>query len=165
MQKHDKALGSYLFILVAVALVLACASYKYSPEQAVAEPITEPIASIEVIEHIPEPPQPEPQLEYIGEFTITGYCPCEQCCGKWAGGNTASGTVPTAGRTVGADWGILLAGTNIYIEGYGYRTVEDKPAKHIIERYDGKIIDLFCSTHSEALKIGRQKTKIYKVVK
>lgn len=37
------------------------------------------------------------QGTYLGKFTITGYCNCSQCGGQ---GMTASGTVPTAGRTV-----------------------------------------------------------------
>lgn len=27
----------------------------------------------------------------LGEFTLTAYCSCEKCCGKWADGVTASG--------------------------------------------------------------------------
>ena len=131
------------------------------PEQVAAEPI----ASIEVIGYTPEVPQVEPQLEYIGEFTMTGFCPCEQCCGKWAGSNTASGTVPTSGRTVGADWSVLTAGTEIYIEGYGYRVIEDKPAGWIIKKYDEEIIDVFCATHEDALAVGRQTVKVYQSIK
>lgn len=161
-KKYDKVVILFLMVIIIWALLIALMIELYGTEQALAEPI----ASIEVIEYIPEPPQPEPELQYIGEFTITGYCPCEQCCGKWAGGKTASGTIPQAGRTVGADWGILPAGTAIYIEGMQeYRTVEDKPAEWILERYDGKIIDVYCATHDEAKSIGRQQVKIYKVVK
>jgi len=108
-----------------------------------------------------EPKQVASEKLYIGEFVITGYCPCAKCCGK-AGQDTASGTKPTAGRTVGADWSVLPAGTEIFIEGLGYRTVEDKPADWIIDRYNGKIIDVFCNTHEEAKKIGRQVVKVYK---
>ncbi len=39
------------------------------------------------------------QGKYLGNFTLTAYCNCAQCCGT-AGNLTASGTVPTAGRTV-----------------------------------------------------------------
>ena len=39
------------------------------------------------------------QGTYLGNFTLTAYCNCAQCCGT-AGNLTASGTVPTAGRTV-----------------------------------------------------------------
>jgi 3D (Asp-Asp-Asp) domain-containing protein len=98
---------------------------------------------------------------YIGEFVITGYCEDRACCGKWLGDNTASGTKPTVGRTVGADWATLAPGTKLFIEGVGYRTVEDKPAKWIIKRYAGKIIDVFCKDHATALKIGRQVVKVY----
>ena len=31
-----------------------------------------------------EPEQPVQHLEYIGEYTVTAYCSCEQCCGIWA---------------------------------------------------------------------------------
>lgn len=37
--------------------------------------------------------------KYLGNFTLTAYCNCAQCCGT-AGNLTASGTVPAAGRTV-----------------------------------------------------------------
>ena len=39
------------------------------------------------------------QGKYLGNFMLTGYCNCAQCCGT-AGNATASGAMPTAGHTV-----------------------------------------------------------------
>ena len=61
------------------------------------------------------------QGKYLGNFTLTAYCNCAQCCGT-AGNLTASGTVPTAGRTV-AMAGVPF-GTQLLINGTVY-TVED----------------------------------------
>ena len=41
--------------------------------------------------------------KYLGKFYITHYCPCARCCGAGGGKVTASGTKPTAGRTVGVN--------------------------------------------------------------
>ena len=30
---------------------------------------------------------------FLGEFTLTAYCPGRCCCGKWANGYTATGTL------------------------------------------------------------------------
>lgn len=38
--------------------------------------------------------------DFLGMFRLTGYCNCTICCGKWAGGATASGVMPTPHRTV-----------------------------------------------------------------
>lgn len=147
---------SGLTMLIVASIICLVVLNIIDAKQAVAEPITQ----VKIAE-----PYIEPEQLYIGEFTITGYCSCEKCCGKWAGSNTASGIKPTAGRTVGADWSVLPVGTDIYIEGLGYRTIEDKPADWIIQRYDGKIIDVYCKDHATALKIGRQTVKVYKSVR
>ena len=57
------------------------------------------------------------QGKYLGNFTLTAYCNCAQCCGT-AGNLTASGTVPTAGRTV-AMAGVPF-GTQLLINGTVY---------------------------------------------
>lgn len=39
----------------------------------------------------------------LGEVVTTGYCSCSICCGQWAGGHTASGTVPKGNHTLAVD--------------------------------------------------------------
>jgi 3D (Asp-Asp-Asp) domain-containing protein len=107
----------------------------------------------------------EPVREYIGEFTVTAFCPCVKCCGIWSNPDnpvTASGYPALEGVTVGADWATLPVGTVIEIEGIGRRTVQDKPAGWIVEKYDGKVLDLFFSRHEDALKFGKQILRVWR---
>lgn len=85
-----------------------------------------------------------------GTCTITFYCPCSRCCGTWAGGATASGTVPEAGRTVAAD---LPFGTRLMIEGHEY-VVEDRGV-------GGMWVDIFVDSHTEALQRGMYQAEVY----
>ena len=79
-------------------------------------------------------------------YKITAYCPCAKCCGK-ATGRTASGTKATEGRTVAAPKNFSF-GTKISINGKTY-VVEDRGGA-----IKGNRIDLFVSSHSEALRWG-----------
>jgi len=94
----------------------------------------------------------EPGLIYLGEWASTGYCPGACCCGEWASGYTASGTLATEGRTVAC--GSLPMGTEIYIEGYGYRVVEDLGVY-------GEWVDIFYSSHEAASAHGLQYVSVY----
>ena len=67
---------------------------------------------------------------YLGRFKLTGYCSCSICTGQWSGGSTASGTTPTAGRTIAM--GGVPFGTKLMINGQVY-TVEDLSLIHISE--------------------------------
>ena len=93
---------------------------------------------------------PVAQATLYGVCTISHYCNCSQCCGKWAGGGTASGTTPTAGRTVAAD---LPFGTRLLINGHEY-IVEDRGVS-------GMWIDIYCDSHEEALQRGLYQTEVY----
>lgn len=97
----------------------------------------------------------QPKDIYAGEFEITYYCPCTDCCGK-TDGITASGTLAQEGITVAADWDILPLGSKIYIEGIGYRTVEDKGGAIV-----GQSLDVFVNSHTEALELGRHKADVW----
>lgn len=92
------------------------------------------------------------QGTYLGNFKLTAYCNCAQCCGT-AGNQTASGTWPQAGRTV-AMAGVPF-GTQLLINGNVY-TVEDlgTPYGHV---------DIYFNSHSEALAFGLQYADVYQL--
>lgn len=91
--------------------------------------------------------------EYLGNFKLTAYCNCSSCCGKWAGGATASGVMPTQGRTVAM--GGISFGTKLLINGNVY-TVEDRgtPYGHV---------DIYFNSHSDACNFGLQYADVYRV--
>ena len=97
-----------------------------------------------------------PELVSLGTYTLYAYCPCPKCCGQWSGGLTASGTVPEEGRTVAADWDVLPAGTELYIEGVGWRVVEDTGAG-----IDGQALDIYMDSHADALRFGVQEMEVW----
>ena len=91
-----------------------------------------------------------PKMHLWGVATITHYCNCSECCGVWAGGGTASGTCPTAGRTVAAE---LPFGTRLLINGHEY-IVEDSGVY-------GCWVDIYCDSHQEALNRGMYQAEVY----
>ena len=111
------------------------------------QPTTTPEPEPEVKEEVEEPEDTEESTESSGtvmQFKTTAYCNCSKCCGKWAGGPTASGVMPVAGRTVAM--GGVPFGTKIVINGHTY-IVEDRgtPFGHV---------DIYFNTHKEALNYG-----------
>lgn len=100
----------------------------------------------------------EPLMTSLGEYTITAYCSCEKCCGEYAKdrpldseGNPivygAYGIELTPNYSVAAP---LPYGKKIEIEGMGVYEVMDTTAQWVVDRYQGKIIDLYVSSHEEA---------------
>ncbi|MBS6194029.1 MAG: hypothetical protein KH828_00430 [Clostridiales bacterium] len=91
--------------------------------------------------------------KYLGRFKLTAYCTCRICCGKWAGGGTASGAAPTPGRTV-AMAGVPF-GTKLSINGHIY-TVEDRGTAY-------GHVDVLMGSHAEALQFGLKYADVYQV--
>lgn len=89
--------------------------------------------------------------KYLGNFKLTAYCNCAVCCGRWAGGPTASGKMPVQGRTVAT--GVLPFGTKLNIGGKIY-TVEDRgtPYGHI---------DIYMENHADAQAFGVRYADVY----
>lgn len=94
-------------------------------------------------------------LTYLGDWTITAYCPCEICCGVYSSGYTASGTLATAGRTIACN--DLPIGAQVMIDDCVY-TVEDTG----LSPYDNWI-DIYFDSHDEALAYGMQIKEVYLV--
>ena len=98
----------------------------------------------------PEPSPDSSQGRYLGKFRITAYCNCPKCGGQ---GLTASGTVPTAGRTVAMN--NIPFGTKLLINGIVY-TVEDRGVPY-------GTVDIYHNTHAEALDFGVMYTDVYQL--
>lgn len=109
----------------------------------------------EIVKILQVEPTPQPEFESLGMFETTAYCHCVKCCGK-DNGITASGTKATAGRTIAADTGLFPFGTELYINGNKY-IVEDRGGG-----IKGNRIDIYFSTHQEALQYGRKMVEVLK---
>ena len=83
---------------------------------------------------------------------VTAYCGCEKCCGQYADGITASGYKIQAGDKLIAAPPSFQFGTVLHIPGYGRASVKDRGGA-----IQGNRLDVYFSTHQEALNWGRQK--------
>lgn len=93
-------------------------------------------------------------MEYLGEYKITGYVPtCAHCCGK-TNGIGASGAQIQPGYSVAAPKGLAF-GTKLYIQGYGYYVVQDRGG------FGNKVIDVACSSHHSCNSITAKGIKVY----
>ena len=107
-----------------------------------------------------EPSEPnevteESDTQHLGKFKLTAYCACVKCCGKWANSLTATGTVPTQGRTIAVDPKVIPYGTQVVINGNTY-VAEDCGGA-----IKGNRIDIFFDNHSEALQFGVRHEDVY----
>jgi 3D (Asp-Asp-Asp) domain-containing protein len=93
---------------------------------------------------------------YVGNFKITHYCSCTIC--TWGTGITASGK-PVAEGMIATDWSVLPQGATVYIEHGGAaleKVVEDKGGA-----IQGNRIDVYVSSHEEALQLGVYWADVY----
>jgi len=110
-----------------------------------------------------EPTEPAKTETYY----LTGYCQCQKCCGKYAQNRPngvvygAGGVELTAGLSIASD---LPFGTVVRITGSngydGEYISQDKTARWVSKKYDGKIIDIYCETHEQALAVGNRQIQV-----
>ena len=120
--------------------------------------VTEPVEVEEVTEpvEVTEPTEETTTVDnnYLGEFKLTAYCACVNCCGK-SDGITATGTIATQGRTIAVDPTVIPYGSKVMINGHTY----------VAEDCGGAIkenrIDLFFDSHEDALNFGVQYYDVY----
>lgn len=92
--------------------------------------------------------------EYIGKFTLTAYCPCAECCGKWADGVTATG-LPAVPGIVAVDPEVIPMGSTIIIDGQKYLAADTGSG------ITGNHIDICMSTHDETVEFGVQTATVW----
>ena len=83
--------------------------------------------------------------QYIGECTITAYCPCEECCGRWADGLTATG-LPAGPGVVAVDPEVIPLGSTVIIDGQRYLAADTGVT--------GKHVDICLPDHEDTVAHG-----------
>lgn len=97
---------------------------------------------------------------FLGEFTLTAYCPGRCCCGKWASGITATGTTATEGRTIAVDPNVIPYGTRVLLicpNGTQHSYVAEDCGSGV----NGNHIDVFFDDHQAARVFGVQSAMVY----
>ena len=171
MKKHDKrtreqrkADESALFaaaclgaaiLLVAIAILATSAQAVEAPEE-----------SPEAVEEY-DPAWNKPAMEsavcndvFLGEYTITAYCACSRCCGVWANGYTATGTLATEGRTIAVDPKVIPYGTHVLLiwpDGTQHSYISEDCGGGV----NGNHIDVFFNDHQAARVFGVQSAMVY----
>lgn len=96
----------------------------------------------------------------VKTFNTSAYCSCSKCCGK-STGITSSGAKATAWYTLAAGSGYKI-GTVIYIPAFankpngGWFVVQDRGGA-----ISNSKLDVYMSSHSEALQFGRKTLECY----
>ena len=85
--------------------------------------------------------------EYVGECTITAYCPCAECCGRWADGLTATG-FPALPGVVAVDPDVIPLGSTVVIDGQRYLAADTGSG------VEGLHIDICMGSHGETVEHG-----------
>lgn len=84
-------------------------------------------------------------MSYVGYFTLTAY--------EWTGSPCANGNYPSVGYTCASNYFGL--GTKLYIEGYGYYTVEDTGGMA------SNVIDIYLGDPAACLNFGVASANVY----
>ena len=105
------------------------------------------------------------EMEYMGVFNVTAYCPCEQCCGIWATNRPngvvygASGARLKANHSIAVDPTVIPYGTKVVINQIAY-VAEDCGGA-----IKGNRIDIYFENHDEALAFDARNYDVFKIIK
>lgn len=92
--------------------------------------------------------------QYIGECIITAYCPCAECCGKWADDLTATG-IPAGPGIVAVDPDVIELGSTVVIDGQEYLAADTGSG------IEWNHIDVCLSSHREAVEHGVRTAEVW----
>lgn len=161
-REQRKADASARIAAVCFLLLGACAVYALVTDAGGAEPSTEEPAVVEKLDGEDTPATERAYIElgeFLGEFTLTAYCPCMGCCGK-SDGITATGTLAEEGRTIAVDPTVIPYGSAVtlyYANGDTHTYIAEDCGSGIKE----KRIDVFFDDHQTALEFGVQSAMVY----
>lgn len=172
MRRHDKrtreqrkadesalfaaaCLGATVILIVVAILATSAQAVEASPEKS------------SVVSEEYDPAWDIPATEsavcddvFLGEFTLTAYCPGRCCCGKWANGYTATGTLATEGRTIAVDPKAIPYGTRVLLiwpDGTQHSCIAEDCGGGV----NGNHIDVFFDDHQAARRFGVQSAMVY----
>lgn len=92
--------------------------------------------------------------EYIGTCTVTAYCPCSECCGRWADGTTATG-LPAGPGIVAVDPDVIPLGSTVVIDGLKYLAADTGSG------VEGRHVDICVASHEETVAHGVQTADVW----
>ena len=172
MRRHDKrtreqrkadesalfaaaCLGATILLVVISILATSAQAVEASPEE----------SSVVVEEYDPAWDKPATGSAgcndvFLGEFTLTAYCPGRCCCGKWASGYTATGTWATEGRTIAVDPKVIPYGSRVLLI-WPDGTQREYIAEDCGGGVNGNHIDVFFNDHQAARYFGVQSAMAY----
>lgn len=167
-RKRDKLLA-FLDLLALVLFILAIFCFVIAvflpPVEAQAREI-EPVEP-QIVEAAYDPAWDVPAMEeaectdvYLGEYTLTAYCACSRCCGSYADGYTATGTLATEGRTIAVDPSVVPYGSKVLLiwpDGTQHEYIAEDCGSGI----NGNRIDVFIADHEAARVFGVQRAAAY----
>ncbi len=125
--------------------------------------VAEKPVEVKKVTTAPKQAEPKkPEKDYVERWAlVTAYCPCSKCCGYATPGRTSTGT--SAWKPgIAADPRAVAYGTEIYVEGYGRRKVDDTGgAMRRSWRRKGLLhLDIRMTYHYSAVKWGRKMMKV-----
>lgn len=147
-----------LFFAILAALILSALPAATAEERTAAQATEEPAA----YDPAWDIPASEPAACYdvfLGEYTLTAYCPCTRCCGK-DDGITATGTLAAEGRTIAVDPRVIPYGTHVLLI-FPDGTQREYIAEDCGGGVNGNHIDVFFSDHQAARVFGVQSAMAY----
>ena len=166
---------SVLMIIIVVVCLANCSYAESKVPMLTAETLIEheltETTSVELATE-PEPVEPvvvvvkENCKESLGDFLITYYCGCEECCDGYGANRpvvnghkivfTATSAIAQEGITIAVDPSIIPYGSTVYIEGVGYRVAQDCGGA-----IKGNRIDVYVNNHERASEMGKHSSQVY----
>lgn len=148
-------LGATVILIVVAILATSAQAVEASPEESL------------VVSEEYDPAWDKPATEsavcndvFLGEFTLTAYCPGRCCCGKWASGYTATGTLATEGRTIAVYPKVIPYGSRVLLiwpDGTQHSYIAEDCGGGV----NGNHIDVFFGDHQAARVFGVQSAMAY----